>query len=424
MRGTLVLFTATFPFRNFTEEVFLLPEVEALGRDFNKVIVVPLERRGEPIELSWSNIEVDTFIADSLFTKVKVLKSPYLLHHTVVSHYHHLAQESKSITEFLCGAFFCMNAKCFGDLIGKWIETRKLDTSDTLFYTFWFDHITSALAMISEGKGLKIVSRAHGHDVYDTQLPFRSHIFRAYTLDNMLGLYPASDDASGYIKKQYPAYGHKISTRILGSSKIFPEASASPHSASDKEWTFLSCARIEPEKRVDRCFALVKAIATAYPLNRIRWIHAGGGSLMDNLRKEIESVDLPSNLHIDLRGAMDNREVQYIYVSEKIDWSMLLSDSEGGCPITLCESLSYGIPVIATEVGGIPQIITPEVGITVAPDTPAENIVGELQPYLNNPCFYDDLRSGCIERWNRHFNSKTLRSDFSKELTGLITSRP
>ena len=97
MRGTLVLFTATFPFRNFTEEVFLLPEVEALGRDFNKVIVVPLERRGEPIELSWSNIEVDTFIADSLFTKVKVLKSPYLLHHTVVSHYHHLAQESKSI---------------------------------------------------------------------------------------------------------------------------------------------------------------------------------------------------------------------------------------------------------------------------------------------------------------------------------------
>lgn len=424
MNGTLVLFTATFPFRNFTEETFLWPEIDAVSKEFDRVIIVPLERRQERLDLPFDNVEVDTFIADSLFTRFKPTKSPYLLHPTVASHYYHLAKESGSPRGFLGGAFFCLNAKCFGDLIVRWIKAKGLDTKSTLFYTFWFDHITSALALCSSGLDLKIVTRAHGHDVYDSQIPFRSHKFREATIARLAGVYPASDDASEYIRAQYPAFAGKVSTRILGSTKTDDLTTASHHTDDDGVWTFFSCARVEPEKRVDRCFGLVKAIATAYPFRKIKWLHVGDGSLMATLRKSIAETDLPANLEIDLRGAMDNKSVHQIYASEPIDWTMLLSDSEGGCPIALCEAHSYGVPVVATEVGGIPEIITPEVGVTVPPGSAPEAIVGELQPYLNERRFYEDLSKAALQRWNDRFSATGLRRAFAKELSNLLNLQP
>lgn len=421
MAGTLVLFTASFPFRNYTEEVFLMPELEALRHEFDRIIIVPLERRGEPVKLAYPNVETDTFIADHLYSRAKVLKSPYLLHPSVAKHYNDLARESKSIKGFLSGAFFCMNSRCFGSLIDRWITGKGLDLKSTLFYTFWFDHITSALALVSDRQELKIVTRAHGHDVYDSQIQFRSHMFREYTLDRLCKVFPASDNASDYLRSHYPAQSSKISTRILGSVKIHDGCTATAHDEDENRWTFFSCARVSQEKRVDRCFGLVKAIATAYPLKHICWIHVGDGNLMPSLKKSIASTELPPNLTIDLRGAAENESVQDIYISEKIDWCMLLSDSEGGCPITLCEALSYGVPVVATEVGGISEIITPEVGITVPAGTSSEAVVGELQPYLNNRQFYLELKSECLKRWQSMFCASTLRQDFARELSEMIS---
>lgn len=421
MAGRIILFTASFPFRNYTEEVFLMPELEALRHEFDRIIIVPLERRGEPVKLTYQNVETDTFIADHIYSRTKILKIPYLLRPSVAKHYNHLARESKSLKGFLSGAFFCMNARCFGDLINNWITRKGLDLNNTLFYTFWFDHITSALALMSDRQTLKIVTRAHGHDVYDSQIKFRSHMFRDYTLNRLYKVFPASDNASDYLKKHYAAYGSKISTRILGSSKRHYGHTATAHDESENCWTFFSCARVSQEKRVDRCFNLVKIIATAYPLKHINWIHVGDGPLMPVLKKTLDATELPPNLTVDLRGAVPNEAVHDIYVSEKIDWCMLLSDSEGGCPIALCEALSYAIPVVATEVGGIPEIITPEVGITVPAGISAEAIVGELQPYFNNRQFYIELKSECLKRWERMFCADTLRRDFARELSGIIS---
>lgn len=421
MAGTLVLFTASFPFRNYTEEVFLMPELEALRHEFDRIILVPLERRGEPVKLAYRNVETDTFIADHAYSRTKVLKIPYLLRPSVAKYYNHLARESKSLEGFLSGAFFCMNARCFGDIIDGWITRRGLDPDNTLFYTFWFDHITSALALISDRKALKIVTRAHGHDVYDSQIKFRSHAFRDYTLHRLCKVFPASDNASDYLKNNYAAHESKISTRILGSTKRHDGLTATAHDEGENCWTLFSCARVSQEKRVDRCFDLAKAIATAYPLTHINWIHVGDGPMMQSLKKVIDTTELPSNLTVDLRGAVDNDAVQDIYISEKIDWCMLLSDSEGGCPIALCEALSYAVPVVATEVGGIPEIITPEVGITVPAGSPPEAIVGEMQPYLNHRQFYMELKSESLKRWENMFRADTLRRDFARELSGIIS---
>ncbi|MCM1503633.1 MAG: glycosyltransferase [Muribaculum sp.] len=421
MERTLVLFTTTFPFRNITEEVFLLPELKALEREFDRIILVPQIRHGEQDAKFSAKVEVDTFIADSPFSKFKALKSPYLLNTEVLKHFSHLARESKSVGRFLSGSFFCMNAKCYSDMIEKWIKTKCLDPDKTIFYTFWFDHITSALSIIANmHKSMHIVTRAHGFDIYDDQVKFRSHIFRGETLANLSAVYPASEYAAQYLREQYPDHAGHIMSRTLGSTKRYPEVLSKAHTPDENVWTLLSCARVAKEKRVDRCFAFVRALAQAYPFKTVNWIHIGDGPLMTELKKELANTDLPHNLTIDLRGALSNDDVHRVYATEQIDWSMLLSDSEGGCPITVCESLSYGVPVIGTTVGGIPQIVCPEVGVLVSPDFSAEMTVGEIQPYLNNFKFYKELKDGCEKVWRENFDAETLRINFARELSNLL----
>src|SRR5205807_1649410 len=58
-----------------------------------------------------------------------------------------------------------------------------------------------------------------------------------------------------------------------------------------------------------------------------------------------------------------------------------------GCPNVVLEALSCGCPVIATNVGGIPEVLRPEAGIMVPAAIPAS--------------LTDALRSGLERSWNR-----------------------
>jgi glycosyltransferase involved in cell wall biosynthesis len=49
-----------------------------------------------------------------------------------------------------------------------------------------------------------------------------------------------------------------------------------------------------------------------------------------------------------------------------VDVLLLPSDTEG-TPNCIVEAMAHGLPVIATSVGGIPDVVTPDVGLLVPP---------------------------------------------------------
>ncbi|MDE6782828.1 MAG: glycosyltransferase, partial [Paramuribaculum sp.] len=120
-------------------------------------------------------------------------------------------------------------------------------------------------------------------------------------------------------------------------------------------------------------------------------------------------------LSVELRGAMPNPAVQRVLFSEPIDWIMLLSDSEGGRPISICEAMAYGIPTIATEVGGVPEIVDDDCGLLLAPDSTPEEFVRGLLPYLDSDQRTARLREGAYTRWHEHYNAPALRQQFVSE---------
>ncbi|MDE7396316.1 MAG: glycosyltransferase, partial [Muribaculum sp.] len=87
---------------------------------------------------------------------------------------------------------------------------------------------------------------------------------------------------------------------------------------------------------------------------------------------------------------------------------------------SICEALSYGVPVLATDVGGIAEAVTPEVGIVLPPDSCADAFVGEMQPYISFPDDFMYMRKAARKRWVEEFDSEMHSANFANKLKNLI----
>jgi hypothetical protein len=100
---------------------------------------------------------------------------------------------------------------------------------------------------------------------------------------------------------------------------------------------------------------------------KISWIFVGYGDDMGKFKKQIKKYNLEKNVKI--VGRVPHQQIrQYM---DNTDFIILPSWSEG-TPVVLVEATACGLPVIATGVGGIPEIINQNSGILVKPRMPIE----------------------------------------------------
>jgi glycosyltransferase involved in cell wall biosynthesis len=62
----------------------------------------------------------------------------------------------------------------------------------------------------------------------------------------------------------------------------------------------------------------------------------------------------------------------------------VLSSRTEGTPMALFEAMAAGVPVVATAVGGVPQVVSPAEALLVPPDDPA-NLAAGIREVLSNP---------------------------------------
>lgn len=416
---TIVLITNVYPTGSVTEGSFIEPELEALRRNFDRVIVVPVFDSGERQHIPCPEVEADLSLAQPLSLLSRISRLRFLASPSVLRELPRIIRSVRGFRRCAGQCFYYMNVSYMHRKLLRWMKRRQIDPAQTLFYTFWFDFPTVALARISAECGATVVSRAHGYDVYDNAHPNRPPELRRFALEHLSALYVVSEAGAAALNGFYPGFEDRIKVRHLGSSKPEPDSLSRPNDPDSGCLTFLSVARAVPGKGIMRNLAFAAAVARRYPDRTIRWIHVGDGPEMTNLRSQCdrERTALP-NLTVDLRGALPNSGVHDLYRSEKIDWLLLFSDSEG-LPIAICEGLSYGVPVIATAVGGVPEIVTPEAGVTVAPDAAPDEIADRVAGYFCDPDSYLALRRSAFELWKRSFSSDALRVHFAAEIAGL-----
>lgn len=419
----LLLFTTSFPYGTVTEASFVMAELPHLCRQFRRVIIIPEISKGTPIDLSdYKNVTVDTSRVDSIDHRKPLTKLRFAIHPSVIPQGLRSLPHAP-IAKWPAAWSMAINRYRISKNLKSIIQRHNIDCSNAVFYTFWFDHVTEAIAMALPHDCGALVAGAHGHDYMYSDTPtFRIKPFREFALGRMSRLYVASHEGMKMLQKEHSSHADKICTRILGSSKIHT-GEISPNtknSEPEPEITFLSCARMVPYKRVDLAISFISSLAKSFPSVKFRYIHIGDGPLGSSIRGQIARIQ-PSNVTFDIKGFITNKEVQDIYRNTSIDWTILLSTMEGGNPIALSEALSYGVPVIACNVPGCCEIADDTVGILLSPNPTAEEFIRRISPYIRGEKSATTLRRNALKRWEEHFDASKLRAKFATELAQLPT---
>jgi glycosyltransferase involved in cell wall biosynthesis len=176
-----------------------------------------------------------------------------------------------------------------------------------------------------------------------------------------------------------------------------------------KDPIILAVGRVVPVKRYD---VLIDAFAEfAHTRPDAHLVLAGDGDPV--LRSDLARQARPTP-HIHFLGW--RRDLERLYTDA--DVLALTSDTEG-TPVAVIEAIASGVPVVATQVGGVEDIITPGMGILVQRGS-SRAVAAALTSLLKRPVAVpDDLRDDIIRR----FSHRRLISDIAALYDELLAAK-
>ena len=133
----------------------------------------------------------------------------------------------------------------------------------------------------------------------------------------------------------------------------------------------LTVGRAVAKKGID---TLIDALALLPADLAWRWTHIGGGPLKGDLQARAEAAGIAAKCRF--LGARPQEEVLAAYHASDLFVLPSRIDPTGdrdGLPNVIVEAMSQGLPVVATPISGIPELVADgENGLLVEPDRPGE----------------------------------------------------
>ena len=120
-----------------------------------------------------------------------------------------------------------------------------------------------------------------------------------------------------------------------------------------------------PRKGVNYLLEAMPPILRAFPDCRLAIV--GDGSQRAELERQAQDLGLAQA--VTFTGALSQAEVRRWMQRARLS---VLPSIEEGLGVVLLELLACGTPVVASRVGGIPDVVTPAVGRLVPPGDPAQ----------------------------------------------------
>ena len=282
------------------------------------------------------------------------------------------------------------------------------DIKNAIFYSYRFEYQPYVAILLRKKLRLnnKIIARAHRYDLYEERRTHKYIPCREILLENIDAVYPCSEDGTEYLQKRFPEYKDRVSVRYLGTIAHNREKFE-----RSSRLRLVSCSNVVPVKRLDLIIAALKEITNV----RVIWTHFGDGILLNEIKKLAKQ--LPENIETDFRGNLKNSDLMKVYEKEQFDLFINVSSSEG-IPVSIMEAMSFGIPCIATDVGGTKEIVTDGYnGRLLRSDFNNADFVEAINCYLkmDKDTVYN-LRKNVYSFWEGKYNAETNYSEFVKEL--------
>ena len=397
MKKEVFVFTDNFPYG--IGEAFLNSESVFLSESFDAVHYIPLWKNGELREVPEGTIVERPLLNFNPKGNAKlVMKGVFCF----------------SPLFFVIPILFKEKAwkgkKRFWDFMTSLLIIRAAYASldikfekKALVYSYWGDKLALLIPLLKKKFDIVAVSRFHRVDLYEEACggykPFRKWLFKS--LDVAV---PIAEDGKRYLEERYGADApQKIVVHRLG---VF-DRGLNPEE-EDPDFQIVSCSHVVPVKRVAFLAEVIGGLGF-----KVRWTHIGDGPL----RAEVEAVinKFPDNVKGVMLGAMPNAEVLRYYAEHHVDLFINVSESEG-VPVSIMEAFSFGIPVMATNVGGVAEIVDETVGKLLPVDVSEEQLREDINAFYSNP-HRVLMRSNARNRWAERCDARQKYTAFCEFLS-------
>jgi len=160
---------------------------------------------------------------------------------------------------------------------------------------------------------------------------------------------------------------------------------------------------------------LIEAVAkckSSYP--HCKCIIGGDGPEKENLKLKIKSLNLDDTVLIlgwkkDIENLLLAMDV-FVYPS-------ILRE---GLPLALVEAASFSLPLIGTDIGGIPEIILDGVNGFIVPHSNSDAIAEKIKFFIENAAERKKMGESSREEWREKFTLEEMISKIDSLYKGLL----
>ena len=417
----LYIIVSDYPYGN--GEPFLEDELIALAKQFEKVCLIITN----PIHLNDlthkflvpSNVELKFYIPENNFvSRLRALwfalSEPAVKEELRIIRKNYKQPISLSRLRLLFS--YVIHGLKFGNYLEKLINSDNTHKASNYLYTYWCTYYTFGLGLLkNDYKNIKAFTRVHRWDLYmnvhkPPYLPFRSYIFNK--LDK---IFSVSEDGKKYLSDTIPGIEKsKININYLGTT-----INQAPTILKSKEKLFiLSIAFISKVKRID---LLAEAISEINDFN-IEWHHIGGGGAevkaVGNYSQNL--LENKKNVNYKFHGNLSKDEI-YNFLNKNNVHVLINTSWSEGLPVSIMEAMSYGIPVIATNVGGSREIVIDSInGILLSANPKKEDVAEAIKKmFILDSSSYKTLSENAYKTWDTKFKNIKNNERFIQDVFAL-----
>lgn len=399
MERRVILLSNTYPLKG---EQFLRTELDLLPDGF-RVDQVPFFNDGSGEDIPPLEKKVETHLLDTNYSMEEKFGAALRSLRTLLS-----TGEIKTAFKKPNGLRNVAKALKFGMVselrVGK-IERELTTNEPLLIYSYWMYEVAYVAAKLKKQyPGAKFVTRCHGYDLYGERHVNGYLPFRQFILDQADLICPISENGKRYLHDCFEGkYDDKIAVMRLGTIR---KAEIPAKQERDESIVLVSCSNLVNVKRVHLIINALKKCEEP-----VIWYHFGDGELRASLEKQAEA--LPENVRYKFMGYQANEDIQQFYAEHYIDAFVNVSQSEG-IPVSVMEAESYGIPIIATDVGGTCEIVHDrKSGILMKADFTDEDLLSAIDDIIMRA---DQYRVEAFHTWETMSDARATTLEFYKKL--------
>ena len=180
--------------------------------------------------------------------------------------------------------------------------------------------------------------------------------------------------------------------------------------------TILTCSSVVPVKQMHFIPEILSKVKS-----KVKWIHIGDGPLFNEIVELTKAkLDGLENVEYEFKGKYANSDVISFYQNNKVDLFLNVSKSEG-LPVSIMEATSFGVPVIATDVGGTHEIVDKGNGYLLNPTDfvdEAAKIIDDFAKLTKEEKI--QMRTNSRNKWEKQFNIEEQSKQFYEKLEELL----